>query len=111
MMQSLSDALPQLLRSISKNEEAALLFLQELWPVIIGKQLARSATPIVLEQGVLVLCVTSTAWEKHLPEFENLILNSVNRFWGESFIERISVEFDQNDRRPQRGTDSFSSSS
>lgn len=80
------------LRSIVEDDEVCMLFLQELWPRIVGEDLGRNTQPCALKQKRLVLRVPNRVWERQLNDFREMIIHAVNQFWGVSVIEAVSLE-------------------
>jgi hypothetical protein len=80
------------LRSIVEDEEVCILFLQELWPRIVGEDLGRQTEPYTLRRKRLVLKVPNQVWERQLSDFREMIMHAVNQFWGVSVVEAVRLE-------------------
>ncbi|MFQ5739253.1 MAG: DUF721 domain-containing protein [Acidobacteriota bacterium] len=90
-MQQLRAFLPATLRQLSSNEEAALIFIRELWPQIAGQDVARRTTPVALRRATLMLEVESEAWMNELVRYRGLLIRSVNNLWGRKLVRKIRL--------------------
>ncbi len=100
-MDNLSTLLPDVLRRIASDSDIALIFLKELWPQIVGKEMAANSRPQNLRKKRLLVAVPSEVWEKELTGLESIFLNNINNYWRLSLVERIQfiVDLDQNETR------------
>ena len=88
-MESLDTLLANFLRRIASNEEITVIFLRELWPQIVGKDLASKSRPLTLKTKKLLLAVPSEIWQKELTELREMLLNAINRHWELPVVEEI----------------------
>lgn len=95
-MQRVSSFFPEILREVAANEELCLIFLKELWPQMVGQELAKRAQPLRLQTKTLTLAVPSDVWKKQLMELRHMLVDSVNRFWNARIIEKIHLEIHPN---------------
>jgi len=94
-LESLISCLPeQFLRSIEADQEVVVMFLKELWPHIVGEELARNTEPSALNKKVLKVLVPSAVWASELASLRSLMMASINRFWGVQLVETIRLEVD-----------------
>ena len=93
-MKRLDSFFPDFLRSIASNEELTLIFLQELWPQLAGKELAEKTTPVALQNKSLVVTVPSEIWAKQLRELRQMLLRSINGFWDFPLLQSIRLRVD-----------------
>jgi hypothetical protein len=94
-MESLLASVPeQFLRSIGSDEDVAIIFLRELWPTIVGNELARSTEPLALLDKKLEVRVPSLVWAKQLSGLKGMLIHSINGFWSLRLVERIEWEVD-----------------
>jgi predicted nucleic acid-binding Zn ribbon protein len=94
-MQSLISCVPQrFIRSIESDDEVVMMFLKELWPHIVGEELARNTEPAVLSGKVLEVRVPSVLWASQLAGLHTMMIGSINRFWGVRLVETIRWEVD-----------------
>ena len=83
-----------LIRSIEGDEEIVAIFLRELWPQIVGEELASRTEPAVLTRKVLSVRVPSALWATQLADLRTMIIRSINSFWGIRVVESIKWEVD-----------------
>ena len=95
-MQRLDSIFSHFLQKIASDEELALIFLSELWPQIVGEELAKKARPLELRKKELVLGVPSEVWRKQLEGLRQMLRQSVNDFWNFPLIERIQLRIRPN---------------
>jgi hypothetical protein len=91
-MDTIASYLPTILKSVVGDEEACLIFLQELWGQIVGEDLAKNTKPTSFGSGRLELRVPNQVWMRQLEELSPLIAKAVNRYWGCRLVERILVD-------------------
>jgi len=88
-MKGLVALLPDFIKQAASNEEAALVFLTELWPRIVGQDLAAKTEPILLKNKSLTLNVPNAIWRSQLQDLAPLFVDSINRYWNLKLVERI----------------------
>ncbi len=93
-MESLSKFLPGFLRRIASDNGIALIFLQELWPQIVGKEMAAHSRPLSLGKKTLLISVPSEVWQNELTELTSTLLGNINNYWQLSLVERITFTVD-----------------
>ncbi|UCF37786.1 MAG: DUF721 domain-containing protein [Acidobacteriota bacterium] len=93
-MQRLVSCLPSILRSVSKDERTCFIFLKELWPQIVGDEVARKTRVLDLSEKRLDVGVPSEAWQMQLRSLTPVILASITRMWGCRPVERIEMKID-----------------
>jgi len=91
-MQHLSQAFPSVLRQVKGNDRLTLIFLQELWPQLVGEVLASRLAPVKLQGPLLLVDVSDSAWAEVVDAFADDIRKRVNRFWGCPLIEQIELQ-------------------
>ncbi len=91
-MKSVGSVLSQFLDRIASDEEIALIFLSELWPQIVGKDLASKSRPLALRDKRLILSVPSQIWAKELTQLREMMVHAVNKHWDLRLIEKIDFE-------------------
>jgi hypothetical protein len=82
----------QVLARVMEDPEAALLLLQELWPEMVGTELARFTRPLRWDGRNLVVAVPGEVWVHHLCELEHLFVDRVNGYWHRPLVETIRFE-------------------
>ena len=90
-MKGLVAFIPDFIRRTASNEEAALAFLRELWPRIVGQDLADKTKPTFLKNKCLTLEVPNTIWCAQLQDLTPLFITSINRYWNLKLVERIRL--------------------
>lgn len=88
-MKGLVALLPDFIRQVASNEEAALAFLRELWPKMVGPDLAAKTEPSFLKNKCLTLDVPNAIWCSQLQDLAPLFVDSINRYWNLRLVERI----------------------
>ena len=88
-MESLNTFLPDFLRRIASDNDIALIFLQELWPQIVGREMAANSRPLSLEKKRLLVAVPSEVWQNELTGLKPTFLSNINDYWQLSLVERI----------------------
>lgn len=91
-MQRLGDFFPEFLDHVAANEELCLIFLKQLWPDIVGKEVAQQTRPLAYRRKVLTLAVASQTWERELSDLGDPLLKAINLFWKRRLVERIRFE-------------------
>jgi predicted nucleic acid-binding Zn ribbon protein len=91
-MKPVGALLGEFLREVAKDEEVALIFLREMWPRIVGPELARETRPVALSKKSLVVAAATESWQKEVTRIRRLLVESINRFWAVRLVERIRVK-------------------
>ena len=91
-MKRIGAIIPAVFREIASNEQTALIFIQEMWPQMVGKDLAAKALPTSLKNRTLTLNVHDRLWATQIESFLALIRSSVNDFWDLCLVERIEIK-------------------
>ena len=91
-MKSAGSILSHFLDRIASDEKIALIFLNELWPQIVGKDLASKSRPLALKDQELLLAVPSEVWVKELGQLGQMLVHAVNKYWNLRLIEKINFE-------------------
>lgn len=90
-MRSLRDCLPAILKSAASRPEVAIIFIREMWPQIVGGELARNSEPVQLNGRELVVRVEDPVWKAQVEALRPLMIKAVNDQWGCALIERIRI--------------------
>lgn len=91
-MKSVGSVLSLFLDRIASDEEIALIFLNELWPQIVGKDLASKSRPLALKNQKLLMAVPSEIWVRELTQLRQMLVHAVNKYWNLRLIEKIDFE-------------------
>ena len=89
-MRSISSFLSTFLSSL-KDEDTCLIVLAELWPQIVGPEVAPHSQPHRLRRGRLVLAVSNNLWRAELSSMEPLLIQAVNQFWARNLVKAIEL--------------------
>ncbi len=91
-MKGLGSLLSAFLTDVVKDHEVTLIFLKELWPQIVGKELARRSCPLALQGSTLRVAVQSEVWREELCDLHRMLVQSINDFWELPLVEKIEFE-------------------
>jgi predicted nucleic acid-binding Zn ribbon protein len=97
-MKNLGAILPDFLRRIASDNDIALIFLTELWPQIVGKEMAANSRPLSLGRKKLRVTVPSEVWQSELTGLEATFVSNINNYWRLSLVERIQFTVDSFDQ-------------
>ncbi len=97
-MKSVGSVLSHFLDRIASDEEIALIFLSELWPQIVGMDLASKSRPLALRNKRLLLTVPSEIWATELKQLRKMLVHAVNKHWNLGLIEKIDFEVRSTDK-------------
>ena len=91
MVLRIDAGLKQLLSVLPDDTEIILVFLVEMWPRIVGEDLARHSQPLHLAGRILRIGVPSAVWKSQLDQLAPDLVAAINGFWGRNLVERISI--------------------
>lgn len=97
-MKNLSTILPEVLQRIASDNDIALIFLKELWPQIVGKEMAANSRPLSLGKKKLLVAVPSEVWRHELTVLAATFLSNINHYWRLPLVERIKFTVNSSDR-------------
>lgn len=105
-MNSFRDSLPGEVGERMRRELGWEESLRLLWPVLVGWRLGCNTRLLSARQATLRVAVPDQVWSKTLSSLQRMILDSVNRFWGEQTWAAIEFVEDpllwSPPRRPSR---------
>lgn len=93
-MEKAAEALQRFLDLVGEEEDRVLVFLKELWPRIVGSDLARHTSPEALSQGVLTVRVPSEVWKTQLLDVRSKMAGATNRYWNRTVVKEIQFRED-----------------
>lgn len=99
-MEKALEALQRFLVIVGDDEEKILIFLRELWPNIVGPELARHTEPESLLDGILTVLVPTGVWKTQLLELRQDMTRATNNFWKRSIVQEIRFREDGSDTAP-----------
>lgn len=91
-MKSINTLLSHFIDKIASDEKVALIFLDELWPQMVGEDLASKSRPRALRDKRLLLAVPSEVWVEELTQLRQMLVRAVNEYWNLQLIEKIEFE-------------------
>lgn len=97
-MNSFQSCIGKFLNSITRDEEVVLVFMRELWPQIVGEELAAKCSPSRLKSNWLVLEVSSEVWKRELANLDRTLVRTINDYWKVRLVDGIDVQI-----HPKRG--------
>lgn len=68
-----------------------LVLIRELWPQIVGIELARNCEPTRFSGAKLFVAVDDVVWKTQVEALRSLMIRAINDQWGCRLIERIEV--------------------
>jgi len=86
---SVKALLPSVLAGISRRSGGAR-HLRPIWNEAVGEAIARCAEPISLEDGVLLISVSSESWARELARQEGELLERLRQRLGVGTVARLS---------------------
>lgn len=101
---SIKDLLPQVLGKLAR-ESGRARHLAAVWEDAVGAQIAQNARPVVLEEGALVLSVTSARWAHELEARAPELCARLTEKLGDGIVKRLVFRFDAAERKgPPEGS-------
>ena len=95
---SLDPALRHLIAGFRKSPnwdaELDLQLLQQLWPALVGTQLAGATTIVAVQGSRVVVNVPDQIWRKQLVRLRRDLLSRMNEPWTNPWITEISFTYE-----------------
>jgi len=76
--------------------------LAQVWPEVVGPEVAANAKPVQLRQGRLVVAASSSAWAQTLQLMSEAIVTRLNERLGPGAVDRAVFRHAGWDERPAR---------
>ena len=76
------------------DEELDLQVLQQLWPLLVGQQLAASTRVTGVQGARVVLNVPDQIWRKQLIRMRPELLAKMNAPWATPWIKEIAFTYE-----------------
>ena len=103
-MEELIKTLPSILRSIGDDPEVATAAAFTAWKRAAGDGLRQHAVPIALNEGVLVVAVADTVWQKQMRPMLKELIYKTNTVLGQSLVKQVDLIVDPKVVNPPRRT-------
>ena len=81
-------------KSPNWDEELDLHVLQQLWPVLVGQQLAGSTRVTGVQGARVVVNVPDQVWRKQLIRMRPELLAKMNAPWATPWIKEIAFTYE-----------------
>src|SRR5436853_4870141 len=95
---SFDPALRHLISSFRKSanwdDELDLQLLQQLWPALVGPNLADATTVTAVQGSRVVVNVPDQIWRKQLIKMRPQLLARMNEPWATPWIKEISFTYE-----------------
>jgi hypothetical protein len=72
----------------------------QLWPAVVGADIARNCWPLLVRDGVLTVGAVNHAWAQTLQLMSTQIVEAFNQRAGESVLREIKVRVGDRAQRP-----------
>ena len=79
---------------VEGDKDVVIMFLKELWPRVVGEEIARNTEPVRFTEDMLAVRVYSAVWANQLAGLRSMMIDSINKFWGGRLVETIRLEVD-----------------
>ena len=91
-------ALRNLIASFRKSPnwdaQLDLQVLQQLWPALVGQNLANATTVIAVQGSRVVVNVPDQIWRKQLVKMRSELMAKMNAPWATPWIKEISFTYE-----------------
>ncbi len=92
---SLGDILPGVMKKAGLAQQHWAAVLEEQWPEIAGREVARHTRPGPLHEKTLVVFVDSPVWLNELRRMgQRILLNNLQKQFGPSRVASVKLELD-----------------
>ena len=78
--------------------EAAMAWLEAVWPVVVGKGMAAHTRPIRCANGALEVSAKSKDWLSQIEGMAGEFCNQINRAWGGTLVREVQFRLTQGPR-------------
>jgi len=83
--------------------ESASRRIAEVWPGVVGEEVAANARPAYLRRGRLVVSTSSTVWAQTLQFMGEMLVGRLNEHLGENAVNEVVFRHAGWEDRPARG--------
>jgi predicted nucleic acid-binding Zn ribbon protein len=81
-------------KSPNWDAELDLRVLQQLWPALVGPNLARAMNIVAVQGSRVVVNVPDQIWRKQLARMRHELLSRMNEPWASPWITEISFTYE-----------------
>lgn len=89
---SLSDILPNVMKTFRHSPGEQLLQVFEIWNRIVGESVSQNAQPSAFKGRLLLVEVNSSVWMHQLQFLKEDIIRKINETMGEEVVEDIKFK-------------------
>ena len=89
---SLSDILPNVMKTFRHRPDEQLLQVFEIWNRIVGESVSQNAQPSAFKGRLLLVEVNSSVWMHQLQFLKEDIIRKINETMGEDVVEDIKFK-------------------
>lgn len=87
-MERAGDMLGRAVRRLERPE-AALAWLEGVWPNVVGKTLAAHTRPLRCSNGSLEIAADTASWRKQLEAVKAELCARINKAWGGHLVRQV----------------------
>ncbi|MBH08745.1 MAG: hypothetical protein CMG74_00045 [Candidatus Marinimicrobia bacterium] len=88
-MQHISTAINKFLRKTGLEKAVAQQNALEIWPVVVGENVAQKTIAEKIEHGILVIRTQTPAWRQELSFQKKSIIKKINKKLDKNIIKDI----------------------
>jgi len=77
-------------KSPNWDSELDVELLRQLWPTLVGEQLATATRVTAIHGSTVVLTVPDRIWRRELARMKRRLLQRINEPWGAALITEIA---------------------
>jgi len=88
-MQHISTAINKFLKKTGLEKAVAQQSALEIWPVVVGVNVAQKTTAEKIEHGILVIRTQTPAWRQELSFQKKSIIKKINKELDKNIIKDI----------------------
>jgi len=89
---SLSDILPNVMKTFRHSPDEQLPQVFEIWNQIVGESVSKNAQPSAFKGRLLLVEVNSSVWMHQLQFLKEDIIRKINETMGEEVVEDIKFK-------------------
>ncbi|MFZ5518102.1 MAG: DUF721 domain-containing protein [Candidatus Zhuqueibacterota bacterium] len=90
-MNTLADALKNLIKSLGIEDQVQVNQILLLWPSVVGKKIAEVSQAQKIEHNILFVKVTNDSWRQELLFLKKNIIDKLNKKVGKEIIRDIRL--------------------